>query len=243
MFQDKTDYFLKIRQTPTKSFQPIPIDNIKSSIEALGSSISLLENKLQLISLPDFGSRVKKYAEIELLRNKIQTSVQEIEKDVMSFYCEDLSITDTIKQYFINKLRVVLIEYKNLEKNKPESSISDDSKTEIEKSIQIYNPNDVQLQESVERNTTIKTNIFNLTNTLIQLKIALKAQSTSMDTIDMFFDKSNEYLKQANKEIEKIPERYCGFKDYIIYVLLYTICILLCMILIKTYKAKMKISF
>lgn len=200
-------------------------------METLSSTILLLGNKIELLSLPDFGSRAKKYAEIQALRNKIQTLAQEIEKEVSSFICDDTDVTNTIKQYFINKLRLMLIEYKNLDQKKP---VSIDEPCTETKTQMIYDVE--QMQESVERSATIKTSVFNLTNTLIQLKIALKNQSASIDTIDTFFDKSNEYLKQANKEIEKIPERYCGFKDYIIYTLLYTICILLCMILIKTYK-------
>ena len=53
--------------------------------------------------------------------------------------------------------------------------------------------------------------------------------------IDFYFDKSNAYLNEANKEIDQIPSKITKYKDWIIFFLLYIICLLLVMILVKTY--------
>ncbi|ELA42493.1 uncharacterized protein VICG_00592 [Vittaforma corneae ATCC 50505] len=245
MIQNKTEYFLKIRQKPTKSYACISIHPILNQLVALGSCILQLENKMEMSTLPNFGSKEKKYREINDLKGRVQTLVKEIEQNVKSFNCEEKNIVESVQQYLLNNLRIYLAKFRNFEQKslcKSDKTIQNfniaQSSNHSFDYLEALNPETIILQETIQRSNNIKTSIFNVTNTLIQLKMALKSQTCLIDTIDSCFDKSNMYLEQANKEIEKIPGNYCGFKDYVIYTLLYIICILLVLLFIKIYKNK-----
>lgn len=228
MILNKTEYFLKIRKNTFKPYNELSIAPIKSLLLNLASLISQLENKIEINTLPNFGSKEKKIREIENLRERIQKLGKEIEKEVKEFNCNETMIKEDVQHYLLTNLSKLLSKFKNQAHINAFDQINNDQ-----------HPCDINFledQETIQRNNNIKTTICNVTNTLVQLKMALKAQTNLIDTIDGCFDRSNLNLEKANKEIEKIPEKYCGFKDYIIYLLLYTICILLILIFIKSNK-------
>lgn len=232
MIQDKTAYFISLRKSPHQPSKLLSIDAIKSKLVSLNNSLALLENKLELSSLPDFGSRIRKMKEITDIRSAIEQTAKSIEQETKEFHCQDNKIQEAVQSYLLSMLSTSLSRFrasqqKSLtpEDEKYENNIGGNTDFEWE-----------MAQETQQRNQSIKTSIFNITNTLVQLKLALKNQTGQIDSIDRCFEKTNVFLEQANKEIEKIPGRYCGFKDKIIYGLLYVICILLSMIIIKIYR-------
>ncbi|KAM0681224.1 hypothetical protein GINT2_000422 [Glugoides intestinalis] len=226
MIQDKTQYFFKIKKTPAVPRQCLSIDNIKPKISSLKLCISQLDNKLEFSTLPGFSSKEKKYREITDLRSRIDELSKEIEHETRDFNCEDKIIADAVQKYLFARLTACLSRLRAFQQR---------ALCQTEEIIRKPDFEFEMMQETIQRNNTIKASIFNLTNTLIQLKVALKSQTGIIDTIDSCFESSNMFLAQANKEIEKLPSRYCGFKDYIIYFELYIICILLSFIIIRLY--------
>lgn len=226
MLENKTPYFLKLRNTPTMFLPILTIEPITEKLEALNINVLALDRKLEKNSLPSFDSKISKQKEIFDLRNEIQKLVKETENEINSFSTFEPHITESIRLYLFNSLRTILTNYKSAEQK---------NLVQVDQSIKTYDYGNEMMQETMQRSSNIKTNILNITNTLIQLKMALKAQSLMIDSIDYYFDKSNMYLIKANQQIEHIPGKITKFKDYIIYTLLYIICVLLMMILIKTY--------
>lgn len=226
MLENKTPYFLKLRNTPTMFLPILTIEPITEKLEALNINVLALDRKLEKNSLPSFDSKISKQKEIFDLRNEIQKLIKETENEINSFSTFEPHITESIRLYLFNSLRTILTNYKSAEQK---------NLVQVDQSIKTYDYGNEMMQETMQRSSNIKTNILNITNTLIQLKMALKAQSLMIDSIDYYFDKSNMYLIKANQQIEHIPGKITKFKDYIIYTLLYIICVLLMMILIKTY--------
>lgn len=226
MIQDKTTYFMNLRKTPSSFTSTITINPILLKLEVLNNKVTLLNKKLERNSLPSFDSKIVKQKEIAELRGEIQNLSNESEEEINSFSITNKCIANSIRMYLLNNFRQILSNYKLAEQK---------NLVQVDESIKSYEFGDELIQETVQRSNNIKANILNLTNTLIQLKMALKSQSTMIDSIDHYFDQANEYLRQANKQIAKIPEKYTRFKDWIIYFLTYVICVLLSMILVKTY--------
>jgi hypothetical protein len=182
MIHDKTEYFMKIRQKPCEIYTILSTNSIKTSLLNLGSSISQLENKIEMNTLPNFGSKEKKAKEIMELKEKIKGIVEEIERDIGYIKCEDIKIKETVQQYYLEKLKAYITKYRRFEqkmliKNEEikDNCINDNNET-------------MMLQETVQRNNQIKSSIYGVTNTLIQLKTALKAQTSLIDTIDGYFE-------------------------------------------------------
>lgn len=239
MIHDRTEHFLKIRQTPSRGYSPLTISPVTRLLEALDTSIQQLENRMEMFTLPNFGSREKKHREIADLKERIQHMAKEIEAGARAFVCAEHAVQEAVQLHIFGQLQLQLTKFKRLEQMQlysPPAKVSDGGFccTQLEG----HGTEGAVALETLERANNIKTCIYNVTSTLIQLKMALKAQTGLIDTIDSCFEKSNMYLERANDEIERLPGRYCGFKDYIIYVLLYVICVLLVLIFVKNYKGR-----
>lgn len=240
MIQNKTEYFLKIRQTPTRNRDSLVMCPIKTQLISLGTCIAHLENKMEMCMLPDFGSKDRKYREIQELKEKIHQLAKAIELEAKTFSCEDKTVQKEVQRHLLDNLRLHLTKFSSIDQKLILRKTIDPPKPEMwAGGLQEVDSEALLVQESIERNQSIKASVYSVTNTLIQLKTALKSQTSLIDTIDSYFDKSNVYLERANKEIERLPGNYCSFKDYAIYGLLYLICILLLMIFVKAHKNKL----
>lgn len=241
MIQNKTEYFLKMRKTSTTSYISLNVDSQIKLLGLLDVSIQQLENRMEMSTLPNFGCGQKKNREITDLKERIQQMAQEIENEAGLFVCEEKTVQSAVKQYIFNKLHTELMKFKSLQQkqlyNEPQQT--QDGAGFCCTYLEEPDAEGLLALETVQKTNSIRQSIQKLTNTLTQLKIALKAQTGLIDTIDSYFEKSAIYLDKANKEIEKLPGRYCGFKDYIIYGLLYIICILIVLIFVKNYKKKL----
>lgn len=226
MIENKTSHFLALRTTPTITINLLTIDPILQKLEILNSKVGLLNKKLERNSLPSFDSKVSRQKEITDLRTEIQNISRETEYDINSLPILNQRIASSIRMYLQKNFKLILSNYKSAEQK---------NLIQVDESIKSYEYDTEMIQETVLRSNSIKSNIMSITNTLLQLKAALKTQSMMIDSIDQYFDQSNAYIKQANKHIAHIPEKYTKFKDWIIYFLIYVICILLSMILVKTY--------
>jgi len=249
MIQDKTQYFLKIRQTPCPPYSPLTIAPVAGLLDILHSSIQQLESRTESLStLPNFGSRDKKLREIASIKDNINLLTRDIEDAARLFQCPQASVQDAVQYHIFSRLQLLLTRFRNLEQKQlmhksgtplmhktntpyledtpPETPYIENSTTQEELEV-----------EASHRTNSIKASICNITTSLIQLKMALKAQTGLIDTIDCCFEKSSIYLDKANSEIEKLPGRF-GVKDYIIYALLYVICVLIVLIFIKRYKGR-----
>jgi hypothetical protein len=241
MYQNKTQYFLLLRNTPTCPSTLISIDPIAEKLKILKNKILILNKKQDRNSLPSFDSKEAKRKELTEVQVEIETLKKNIETEINSFVtCEEI-ITNNIKKYLILQFKNILAGYKKIKTNsnhvnESESSIYHiPSNSEGNSLIGGCLIDQSQETENLQRNINIKSNIVNLSSSLMQLKLALQSQSSMIDSIDYYFDKSNSYLNEANKQIDKLPGKLTAYKDWIIYTLFYIICCLLMMILIKTY--------
>lgn len=239
MIVNKTSHFMKIRQQPPKEFIPsFSTGHLRDSLKALNIEIASFGNKLERSTLPSFNSRERRSKEIKDARERIEGKIKEIDAEIRGLNVPEKAVAESAQQYFLDALKKLLVAYRGIE----------------QKSLEVPEPwggsvqhpeysNDVEecmAQELLSRNAAIKSSIFSLSNTIVQLKTTLKSQTSAIDTIDFYFDKANTYLEEANKEIGRIPGKYTSFKDMVIYCLLYLICILLCLVLVKAYKSRPK---
>lgn len=232
MIINKTIYFYKIRQYKASSVEFVSTDDIRNNITLLNVEISNLRKKLNKNSLPSFNSREKRFKEIETQKEIVNKLIENIDLEIKKFKVSEKRITVSVQSYFMTILKRIIIVYRNIQQ---------DSLRKCE----IYNEYDDDdfrengaVQYATIRSNNIRKSIFNLTNTLLELKMAIKSQNSLIDRIDFYFDKSNFYLDEANKEISKIPGNYTGTKDMIIYFLLYLVCVLLFLVLIKISRAQ-----
>jgi len=230
MILDKTVHFVQIRHTPIRDAACLfSLESIRSNLKSLSSEIIWYNNKLERNNLPSFNLKDRRTKDILNLKSSIEDRIRDLNVAIKNFIVPDSIITDKINLYFTILVKKCTIEYKNYEQKNV--LMSDLPSPDIH-----HDPEEYLKQDTIYKNSQIKSSIINLTNSLIQLKMILKSQISMIDTIDFYFDKSNVYLEEANKEIDKIPKRYTRFKDWVIYTLLYVISILFMMILIKVYK-------
>lgn len=238
---NKTLHFIKIRQSPSKEFTPgLSAGRLRDNLKALSAEIASFNSKLERSTLPSFGSKERRSKEIKDARERIESKIREIDREVKELVIPEKIIIEKVHHYFLVILKKLLILYRSIEQKGLEMSESACSSQQP-----VYN-NDAEecmAQDFVSRNAAIRSSIFNLSNAIVQLKMVLKNQTSMIDTIDFYFDKANVYLEEANREIGRIPGKYTSLKDMAIYCLLYLICILLCMVLVKVYKSKFKLPF
>lgn len=237
MIVNKTLHFMKIRLQPPKEFIPnLSTDRLRSDLKTLSIEVASFSNKLERSILPSFNSRERKSKEIRDARERIEGRIKEIDKEIREITAPDRVIVEEVQHYFLAALKKLLIFYRDIEQKSLEMPESYDGC--IQHPEYCNDAEECMAQELLSRNAAIKSSIFSLSNTILQLKTTLKSQTSVIDTIDFYFDKANAYLEEANREIGRIPGKYTSFKDMVIYCLLYLICILLCLVLVKAYKSK-----
>lgn len=242
MIVNKTLHFIKIRQSPLKEFVPdLSVDHLKNNLKALSAEITSFSSKLERSTLPSFNSKERKSKEIKDARERIENRIKEIDKEVKSLAIPEKVIVEKVQHYFLSSLKKLLVLYRGIEQKSLE--VSETAHNSSQQPVYNNDAEESMAQNLLSRNAAIRSSIFNLSNTIVQLKMVLKNQTSMIDTIDLYFDKANVYLEEANKEIGKMPGKYAGIKDMIIYFLLYLTCILLCLVLVKAYKNKSKLPF
>lgn len=230
MIANKSVHFHKLRQKKRPEVIFISVQPIRDLINQLNVEISNLQRKLNKHSLPSFNSREKKNREIEAHKDIINSLISDIDSQIKAINLEEKRIVISIRSYFLNILKRQIMLYRTIQQESlKKNEVYDECKIEENNEYE----KETLLQMTMNRTAQIRQNIFNLTNTLLELKMSLKNQSVLIDRIDFYFDKSNFYLEEANREIEKIPGNYTEYKDLIIYSLIYVICILLVLTLIK----------
>lgn len=238
MIIDKTAYFIQMRNLDTSvESRILQFDDLRRNIKHLENDTLNFKLDLERNSLPNFHLKEKKLCGIKILKESIETRIKDITIEAKNIRLQDKSLTKFIQNYFINDLRKLIIIYKDYESK---DIINNQAIPEVSNSIFVDNTEAFLKQEKMKKNSNIKSSILTLGNSINQLKLIVKSQSSLIDTIDSYFEKSNLYLEEANKEVEKIPRLYTGLKNYTIYFLLYLICVLLCIILVKSYNFKGK---
>lgn len=237
MIIDKTEIFMQLRQSTVQSpFEPISVDEIKNILKDLSTEIQLFKNKIEKNKLPSFQNKVKKITELKLIKDKIDLKIKEITIKIKEIKLTNKQLSNSIQEYFFNILKKKIIIYKEYEAVEVLESSNSESQDLF------YNESSQELmeKENIYKNNQIRASLLNLSNSINQLKVVLKNQTSLIDTIDYYFDKSNIHLEEANKEIAKIPKNYTVYKDKIIWILLYLICILMGMIVFKSLRIRIK---
>lgn len=234
MILDKSTDFHNLRQKANVEITYASVAPIREKINQLNISISNLQRKLNRNSLPSFSSREKRFREIDICKENINAMVHDIEQTIKDIDIIEPRMLSSIQTYFLGILKKIIIFYRSVQQ-------------ENLKKHEVYNEymspetcyeDDRLLQMTISRASQIRQNIFNLTNTLLELKMALSKQTNLIDRIDFYFDQSNFYLGEANREIDKMPGSFTEYKNFIIYCLIYIICILFILTVIKVAKSK-----
>ncbi|KAI4291947.1 hypothetical protein PAPHI01_1221 [Pancytospora philotis] len=230
MIVDKSAYFHKMRVGQPHSVCYTSLDHIRDEITRLNVAISGLRRKLDRQALPSFASRMRKTQEINTCKENINAAIRTLDTHIKSIAFAEERMAIAAQSYFLTMLKRIVMLYRTVQR-------------ESMRGPELYGEG-VQpgaapaecsmLQRTISQTTQIRQSIYSLTNVLLELKLALKNQSTTIDRIDFFFDQSNFYLEEANKEIAKIPSCLDKYKDGAICALLYLVCVLLILILIKT---------
>lgn len=237
MILNRTDQFLQMRGTiPASMFIPFLVDDVRIELNGMVNDINELEGLLQKISLPAFNQRMKRANQLRELREKISQRIALIQKKLVEIKLNNPTVTNIIKAYFTTILNRNIIMYKEYESRN--ITIDEPTQENLKIDKHVDQLDEYLENEARQKNSLIQKRILNLGNTISQLKLLLNSQTSVIDTIDIYFTESNIQLEKANEEIRKIPGNYIRFKNMIIYTLLYIICFLLIIILIKTYKER-----
>lgn len=229
MIVNRTIDLLRLRRYKRLPSQIRTVNSIRDLLESLSSEINELKQKLNKNLLPSFISKEKQAKDIQTQKTRINTIIQNIENEIKSFECSEQKISFSVRNYFFNLLKKAILTYRTAQQDHLRKT---DSYNEYEHSDGSP-PDECLLESIVVQKSNIRQSIFNLTNILLDLKMTLKSQTTMIDRIDCYFDETNFYLENANKEIVKIPGNHTAPKDMIIYFLIYIICVLLILVLIK----------
>ncbi len=229
MIVNKSIHYNSLRPQLADTRQWISVQGIRENITQLNIGISDLQKKLNRNSLPSFSSREKRFMEIDEAKEAINKQIKSLDLKIRELEIPEPLMGDAIQTYFFTILKKIVILYRSIQQdNLRKHEVYNEYKTQ-----ETLFEDEKLLQMTVSRVSQIRQQIFNLTNSLIEIKMALKNQGGLIDRIDFYFSKSNHYLTAANNEIDKIPGNYTKYKDFIIYMLLYCISILLIMAIIK----------
>lgn len=232
MIVDKTGYYDNFKGFPTNKCTFISVQTIREHILELNKKISTLQKQLSRNTLPSFCSKEKKFKEIDNAKESINQKIKEIEEVIRKIKIKEPLMVSAIQTYFFNILKKIIVVYRALQQdNLRKHEIYDEyrvTETQLE--------DEELLQMTITRAAQIRQQIFQLTNTLLEVKMVLKNQTGMIDRIDYYFTRSNNYLNEANEEISRIPENYTKYKDMLIYAMIYFIAVILIMILMKAYK-------
>lgn len=232
MLINKSIYYHKLRQRKQHCTGFATVDPIRDGIAKLNMEIAALQKKMSKHALPSFNARERKTRDIEAHKTAINAKIRELENMVKAVGVSEPRMNLSIQSYFYTLLKRIVVLYRAVQQ---ESLNRSDVYDESQMNDTFYD-DEARLQMAMGRASQIRQNIFALTNTLLELKMALKNQSMTIDRIDFFFERSNFYLEEANKEIEQIPGNFTEYKDFIIYCMIYAVAILLILVLIKTAK-------
>lgn len=235
MIINKSIYFHKLRQKKCPEISFYTVQPIRDDIDNLNIEISLLQKKINRQALPSFDSREKKLKDLEAHKAAINTLIKNIEFRVKEIDFVEKRLVSSIQSHFFTILKRIVLLYRTMQQESLKvNEIFDEYR--LDDAVRVNEG--MLLQMTIDRKSRIRQNIFNLTNTLMEIKMALKNQSTLIDRIDFYFDETNFYLEEATREIEKIPGNYTAYKDFIIYILLCIIGILLALTLVKIARSK-----
>jgi len=232
MICNKTIHFMKMRQGPIPAANRCIILPIRIRIAKLEEDILDLKKRMNKLALPSFSSREGKLKELDSQRHRINVEIKEAEKEIRGIRYPEDKITKSMQSYFIRMLKRVVLDYRKSQ----QESLREISTNGIAGAGFAASESERLLEETVQRTTNIRKNILQLTGTIAELKTALTAQNAMLDRIDYFLENSNFYLGETVKEIEKIPGGILRIKDFIIYVLIYIICVLLVLTAIKIHR-------
>lgn len=236
MILEKTANYMQLRNRPTYvPLKELSVSGLRRKLKELSLEIGIYNQKLEKINLPSFINRNRKSKDIKAQKEKIEMVFTELNKEILGINISEMLVQSVVQEYFLGLLKRNKILFKSYEQKEFFLLESKHQETNEET---LENVEEFLVQDNFNKSSQIKFSLLNLTNTIMQLKILLKSQLSLIDTIDLYFDKSNVYLEEANLQIEKIPKKYTKFKDAIIYTLLYLISVLLIIILIKVYHAK-----
>lgn len=227
MLINKTKHFLF--KPPTQLIQINPLRSLMASTSIQIKDLHLLQEKQ---CLPSFVSKSDRMKEITTLKTKITDNLTTLEKLIHSFEVFPISkeMKSNLKEYFTFELQSLVYKFRETQ----QSFLSKMSNHEIFQSFDEETP--LQVQDTSMQET--KSTIFQLTTMLMELKMAVTAQTFKIDRIEFYLNNVNQNIKDTNREIIELPRRSVYFKNRIIYVLLAVVTVLMILTLIKVSKNK-----
>ncbi|KCZ74800.1 hypothetical protein H311_03922 [Anncaliia algerae PRA109] len=230
MLINKSNFF-----SYTQSHKFIQLSSLRSCIATVNVQIKDLHLHQERQCLPSFLSKSERMKEISSLKNKISENLSLIEKTVHSFEIFPVSkeMKQNLKEYFTFELQGLLYKFRETQ----QSFLNKMSNNEIFQSFE----EDIPAQTQVSSMHETKSTIFQVTTMLMELKMAVTAQTFKIDRIEFYLTNVNENMKKTNKELLQLPRKGVYFKNRIIYFLLFIVIVLMVLSLIKVSKYRKSI--
>ncbi|ORD94638.1 hypothetical protein ECANGB1_305 [Enterospora canceri] len=211
---------------------------IKRNLEKLENSVNEYDRLLKKENLPCFSENSARIARIEATKSNIDQIHQSIRNEISEFATEISyrSIRVIFIEYFTQQLERAMIRYRNIIRDNIHRTSSFEILNSVNSPTATFDNNMFELQLKTNSNELINQSLLNISNTLAEMKINLKEQSLSIDSLDRYFENTNRYLDLANEEIRKIPKRFVRLKDKAIKLLIIVICCMLGALLMKEWE-------
>ncbi|KAM0675044.1 hypothetical protein GVAV_001383 [Gurleya vavrai] len=249
MIINRTAEFKKLRKDPeTKKFQKIDLtESIRSKLLKATDRLSSLKGELERHCLPSFTNRKRKMAEIQKQKCDLNLNLLQIENLIS--HIEDviipLQIRSTMQNYFLNKLKTLLVQFRNVEENFLKKMNKVKIFEELDYNNQIEQTNEIQemmLMKRMNDAEQIKRSIYFLTTMLMDVKLIVTSQTAKIDRIEVHMHEVEENIKATNIELKKIPKRHNKIKNRLIFILCACIIILIILSILKAAKKKHKFN-
>lgn len=249
MLNDLTLKYIEKRNTPTAAFVPIllPI-KIKESVDYTTKQLFNLKLLQERQCLPSFSKRKQKREEIDKVKSEIRILIVRLEnylKEINALECT-LVLKRRMKDHFAQIVHSLLVEYREMQQKYLRKiknlQIFDDLEDTRPFQPSHNQPQKLICQKKQNDIESIRSSLYFITSVLLEMKTIIASHSNMIDRIDYLVDETNNNLRMANKEIEKVPSKYGGLKDrFILVLLLVTICLLFLLVL-KIYRKRLNLE-
>lgn len=243
MLIDHTAKLISLRRTETQTFNHDPFPGkIRESIEFTKKQLFKLKLLQERQCLPSFSKRKQKKEEINRSKNELRMLLAKLEgnlKEIVQFKYTEY-VKRKLRDHFACSVHAILLEFREIQQKYLKKikdlqifedledirPIQDDGR----KILSLKKQNDIE---------SVRDSLYFITSMLLEMKTIIASHTEMIDRIDFLLDETNDNLEQANKEIEKIPENYGGFKDKIILLLILVMALMLTILMLKFYKKRL----
>lgn len=245
MLIDHTARFKKLRGGITQNFTPdlFPV-KMRNGIEMAKKQLFQLKMLQDRQCLPSFTKRKQKKEEINRSKSELRILLSKLDESLKNIAGLNYSsqVKMRMKDHFATSVHTILIEFKDIQhkylKKIKDLQIFDDLEDTRPFHYTDEVPHRLLSQKKQHDIENVRDSLYFITSMLLEMKTIIASHTEMIDRIDFLMDEAQNNIHLANEEIEKIPEKYGGFKDkFIIFLIIVMIC-LLTLLMLKFHKRR-----